>query len=283
MGADSATETLPLLRSLRSANKGVLFAYSVEVDENEATGASTHNSSHHSSRLAGETNNTHLNVNTPTIPPYKRILDEMLHCIDVAADFEEGLAFKPSNSPSVQGRRTWVAIKMTALLPDAHALLALSSSIVASRKDPRTIAKEEAAIPFPGSARIEDLDIILKTPSNGHSTLTPAQISGVRELYNNLVRICTRAQERGIKIIVDSEYRYLVFYTLKKQIDASFTNLLNSDSWYQPAIDVLTLALMREFNSLDEKKGRGQIQPLVYGTFQAYLRRYVFYHCHYFI
>ena len=31
---------------------------------------------------------------------------------------------------------------------------------------------------------------------------------------------------------------------------------------------------MREFNSLDVKKTRGQVQPLVYGTFQAYLRRY---------
>jgi proline dehydrogenase len=33
---------------------------------------------------------------------------------------------------------------------------------------------------------------------------------------------------------------------------------------------------MREFNSLDVNKGRGQVQPLVYGTFQAYLRRCVF-------
>ena len=33
---------------------------------------------------------------------------------------------------------------------------------------------------------------------------------------------------------------------------------------------------MREFNSLDAKKGRGQVQPLVYGTFQAYLRRCIF-------
>ena len=53
--------------------------------------------------------------------------------------------------------------------------------------------------------------------------------------------------------------------------ETSFTDL--SVSWCQPAIDALTLALMREFNSLDAKKGRGQVQPLVYGTFQAYLRR----------
>jgi proline dehydrogenase len=131
----------------------------------------------------------------------------MLHCIDVVADFEEGLI---SELPSVKGKRTWVAIKMTALLPDAQALVALSSSIVQSRKDPRTSANH-AAIPFPGSPRIEDLDVILKPPSTSHLTaLTPAQISGVRELYDNLVRLCTRAQERGIKIIIDSECRYVV-------------------------------------------------------------------------
>ena len=144
--------------------------------------------------------------NNSSIPPHKRIVDEMLHSIDVVADFEEELT---SELPSVKGRRTWVAIKLTALLPDAQALVALSSSIVESRKDPRTPAKH-AAIPFPGSPRIEDLDIILKPPST--SQLTPAQISGVRELYDNMVRICTRAQERGIKVIVDAEYRYVFFH-----------------------------------------------------------------------
>ena len=175
-------------------NKGVLVAYSVEVDEKQAMGGSgTHNNSD---------NNAHLNVSTT--PPHKRIVDEMLHSIDVAADLEEEFM---SKSPSVKGKRTWVAIKMTALLPDARALLALSSFIVQSRKDHRTPPKY-AAIPFPGSARKEDLDVILKTPSNGH--LTSEQVSGIRELYDDLVRICTHARERGIKIIVDAEYRYVV-------------------------------------------------------------------------
>ena len=214
VGADSATEALPLLRSLRVANKGVLFAYSVEVDEKEATGASislprtdrTHNSTNHSSRLADDDDND--NSHLTTIPPYKRIVNEMLHCIDVAADFEEELM---TDSTSMKGRRTWVAIKMTALIPDAHDLIALSSSIVESRKDPRTFSNDATSIPFPGSARIEDLDVILKkTPSAvGHSALIPAQVSRVRELYNNLVRICTHAQKRGVKVIVDAEYRYV--------------------------------------------------------------------------
>jgi proline dehydrogenase len=127
-------------------------------------------------------------------------VDEALHCIDVAADLEEELK---SKSSSVNAKRTWVAVKMTAMLPDASAaLLALSSFIVQSRKD-------HAAVPFPGSPRIEDLDVILKTPSIGH--LTPAHVSGVRELYDDLVRICTHARERGVKIIVDAEYRYVWF------------------------------------------------------------------------
>ena len=130
-------------------------------------------------------------------------MNETLHCIDVAADLEQ--EFK-SKSPSVKDKRTWVAIKMTAMLPDASALLALSSSIVESSQKSH---KNRGAIPFPGSPRIEDLDVILKTPSIGH--LTPAQVSGVRELYDDLVRICTHARERGIKIIVDAEYRYVVY------------------------------------------------------------------------
>lgn len=52
---------------------------------------------------------------------------------------------------------------------------------------------------------------------------------------------------------------------------------LNS-SWYQPAIDALTLSLMRQFNAIDRERTSPQ-QPLVYGTFQAYLRRLVSFCC----
>ncbi len=41
-------------------------------------------------------------------------------------------------------------------------------------------------------------------------------------------------------------------------------------SWYQPAVDAFQTSLMREFNKLD---GKGSVQPLIYGTYQAYLRR----------
>lgn len=181
------------------------------MDEKEATGASASLSS---------------TVNTPNSPSpsspsaddaYTRIVDEMLHCIDVAADFEDGLsknagvADNSSTHQSVpvnaKGRRTWVAVKMTALLPDANALRALSSHIVASRK---TLPSPESLVPFPGSPRIGDLDIIsspLTATPNNLPPLTPDQIRDIRDLYANLHKICERANEKGVKVIMDAEYR----------------------------------------------------------------------------
>jgi hypothetical protein len=58
-----------------------------------------------------------------------------------------------------------------------------------------------------------------------------------------------------------------------------FINLLTNGSWYQPAIDAITYSLMRQFNQLPsgaERLSKGNerdIQPLVYTTCQAYLRR----------
>lgn len=86
VGGDTAEDTLPLLHAFRRANKGALLAYSVEVDPATAT-------SH---------------PGDGTVPkddlPHKRIIKEMIHSIDVAADFEDSL--------NDGGRRTWVAVKI---------------------------------------------------------------------------------------------------------------------------------------------------------------------------
>ena len=169
---------IPLLHTLRAANRGVVFSYSVEVKGSGATGTSISPS--------------------PTIlgdkPPHKRILDEILHCIDVAAEFQVELETNnaksslrdnaaSASSRSATGRRTWVALKMTALLPDAHAFIAWSSHITASRKSLPS-SSIESTVPFPGTARIEDMDIILHSPPpspnsdsssfTSHPPLTPA-------------------------------------------------------------------------------------------------------------
>jgi proline dehydrogenase len=173
-------------------------------------------------------------------PVYKRCVDEMIRSIDVAADFEDDVVGKESHN----GRRTWVAIKMTALLPDAQSLIALSSHIMATRP------QHSPSIPFPGCPRPSDLNVFDgKTDSR---FLDDKDISSLRELYSNLQRICLRAQQRGVKLIIDAEY-----------------------SWYQPAIDAMQLSLMREFNKVSPTGDDSGplVQPLIYGTFQAYLRR----------
>jgi proline dehydrogenase len=77
VGGDTAQQTIPVLHSLRAENKGTLLAYSVEHD---GSGSSSSNS--------------------------RRIVDEIIQCIDVAAGFENGYA------KTVNLRRTWVAVKM---------------------------------------------------------------------------------------------------------------------------------------------------------------------------
>jgi len=189
VGADSAEEAIPLLKSLRAANRGVLFAYSVEVDENEASGASSSRSA-----VASHT--------FPTNEAQKQMVAETIHCIDVAADFESNLRDSKDHDLVARstGRRTWVAVKMTALVPDASALIALSSYIIESRNGLKGLP--ESSIPFPGSARTEDLDVLSKP-----SSLSPFHVHCIRELYSNLHRICSRAREKGVKVIVDAEYR----------------------------------------------------------------------------
>ncbi|KAG6910629.1 hypothetical protein DXG01_009138 [Tephrocybe rancida] len=217
VGGDTAEKTLPLLYKLRAVNKGALFAYSVEVDESEATASAS-------------------SSKKKELSPHKRIVDEMIHCVDVAAGFEDGVSGKLHT-----GRRTWVAIKMSALLPDANVLIRFSSHLMATRP--------KRGVAFPGCPHSSDLDVLNNPPTD---TLTASDIAVLRDFHADLVRICQRAQERGVRIIVDAEY-----------------------SWYQPAIDAHTLSLTRQFNKLPSKASKDTyaVQPLVYGTYQAYLQR----------
>jgi len=229
VGGDTAEDAIPLLEQLRAENKGCLFAYSVEVDEQEAAGKTKDAAHHHQS-------------------PHKQIVAETLHCIDVAADFEDRHA-----SGGVTGRKTWVAIKLTAMLPNANALIHLSKHLVSSRPN------ASKPVAFPGRPLATDLDVL--SGSAPPEVLTDSDVAELRELYADLAKICAHAQKRGVRIIVDAEH-----------------------SWYQPAIDAFTLALMRQFNRLPESRkwtlwsssapsSEANVQPLVYATYQAYLRR----------
>jgi proline dehydrogenase len=93
VGGDTAEDTIPLLMQLRQDNKGVLLAYSVEVDQDEAERQSEKQASQYSPEQAG----------------HKRNVEETLKCIDVAADFEDQCMIRPDSG---SGRKTWVAVKL---------------------------------------------------------------------------------------------------------------------------------------------------------------------------
>ncbi|KAI0369891.1 FAD-linked oxidoreductase [Pilatotrama ljubarskyi] len=217
VGGDSAEEAIPVLEQLRSENKGVLFVYSVEVDED----------------VPGSTKPQSLSA-------HKQIVEETLHCLDVAADFED------KHATGDGGKGTWLAIKLSAMVPDAEALRRLSKYLVDTR--PPTNPR----IAFPGCPKSTDLNVLSARDPTG--TLTEADIAALRELREDLAAICERARARGIRIA--------------------------------PAIDAFTLDMMRKFNKLPSPPKRSWFgsqknaetglvgtQPLIYNTFQAYLRR----------
>ena len=207
------------------------------------------------------------------IPKSHRLaVRDLLHSIDVAADFEDGLLrqhYSEMGSRSNTGRSTWVAIKMSTLLPDPYALVVLSRYIVNATERLGMQSKTDVGdVPFPGAPRMQDFDAFLSqgsSPESSSMSLSEKEVwsflHDLRVLYSDLENICTRARDRGITITIDAE-----------------------ESWYQPAIDLFTLRLMREFNGLDSANTKstrfpwsgstvGPHRPLIYLTVQAYLRR----------
>ncbi|KAF8480788.1 FAD-linked oxidoreductase [Russula ochroleuca] len=227
VGGDTAYECLPSIRRLRAENKGALLTYSVEADTNEITGGA---------HPSGETLRQH-------------ILQEMLRSIEVAADFEDSYARENPSS----GRTTWVAVKLSALLPNPGALVRLSAYL--------SSLHARSPVLFPGCPRTDDLAVLKSDNPPPGSPLSAQDLSDLRELREGLIQICTRARARNVRVIVDAEH-----------------------SWYQPAVDSISLDLMREFNreplSLTRWLSRlfsPAVQPdpppLIYVTCQAYLRR----------
>ncbi|KAJ1030649.1 hypothetical protein NDA18_001888 [Ustilago nuda] len=236
---DTAEGSLPLLSSLSRDNLGAMLNFSVEVahDGKAAKGSSQSGAG---SKLA---------IHRPFV-------DELLHSIDVSAklaslpashgvaDEEQAseLAVRPDRSGS-----TFVAIKLSGLLYDSSVLERASAAIV-----PR---EWFSSPPEP----LPPLSINGKGPCGGLAipvaALTPKDVDALKQLWEALREIAERAKQHGsVRLAIDAEY-----------------------SWYQPAIDAMYEAIAAEYNRpilssadapLDSITG-----PLVYNTFQAYLRR----------
>ncbi|CAE6459463.1 unnamed protein product, partial [Rhizoctonia solani] len=186
-------------------NKGTLLAYSVEVDEMHGGRADQ----------------------------WKKNVEEMMASVEFAADFED---------TQKGARKTWVAIKLSALVPSAESLKRMSKFLVKSRPTDD--------VPFPGTPGSFDMVVFrgAKEPLI-KGGLTDEDIESLRTLYEDLRTVCNRAKERGIRLIFDAEH-----------------------TWYQPGIDAFVLALSREFNR-PASGSRFNEEPLVYATYQAYLKR----------
>ncbi|KAJ3733210.1 FAD-linked oxidoreductase [Lentinula guzmanii] len=169
----------------------------------------------------------------------KDIVRQTIQSIDAVANTMDA-------QPATTGDRSlWIAIKLTGLVPHTQSLTNLSIHLTNSRKSSHL----SPHIPYPGCPMSSELEFLIEGTTPTGSTLTVQDISDLRELYADLEQICMHCKKRGVKILIDAEH-----------------------SWFEPAIDAMGLSLMRKFNSLSDTTNSSPL-PLVYVTFQAYLRR----------
>ncbi|KAL5495810.1 PUT1_1 [Sanghuangporus weigelae] len=220
VGGETAQDMLRVLERMRTENKGAIIHFSAEVDEHAASSADSS-----SKKL----------VNSEVIREFTR-------CIDTAGDFEDSWQAKMGEGEKgaeMGGRKTFVAMKLTALIPNPNTLLNFSKHLTNTR------SSSSPNVPFPGIPRPTDLDILSVDPLDLPPTcpLTKEDLESLNALKEELFKMCKRAKERG------------------------------------PAIEAFQLALMREFNRIEPSTSKDIVpvppsgQPQIYATFQTYLRR----------
>jgi proline dehydrogenase len=68
-----------------------------------------------------------------------------------------------------------------------------------------TQPRRKTPVPFPGCPHTSDLDVLYDdAPTPG---LSPEEKASLRVFHSELRRIGKLAQERGVKLIIDAEYR----------------------------------------------------------------------------
>jgi proline dehydrogenase len=88
----------------------------------------------------------------------------------------------------------------SALLPNPAALIHLSAYLASLHARDST--------PFPGCPSTDDLSALKSNDPPPGLTLSAQDLSDLRELHEKLIRICMRAQERHVCVILDAEYSW---------------------------------------------------------------------------
>ncbi|KAI6142136.1 hypothetical protein BKA82DRAFT_4361147 [Pisolithus tinctorius] len=146
------------------------LGYGVEVDESVATAGTAHGTTR------GQW--SHGDASSSEQPIHKHIVEGIIQSIDMMGNFEDRLA----NESGIEGRGTWIAVKLPMILPRAKSLRNFSVQLVHTRpelSDP---------VLYPGTPDSSDLAILDRQPCR-HS------VSPLME-----------EDEPRIKIVIDVEY-----------------------------------------------------------------------------
>lgn len=176
VGGETARETFPILAKLGKQGTGTLLAYSVEVHEQD--GEATHETDQHQ------------------IPSHKIHIAEIVRSIDAAAEFEA-----QNRVNGLPASKTWTAVKLTALLPDAESIERLSTYLCKTQA-----SSSIRSIPFPHSPTSKDLAVLSeRTPP---APLTVEDIESIKELYGDLKSICIKAKQQDVTLVFDAEHTW---------------------------------------------------------------------------
>lgn len=173
---------------LRSKGIGTLLVYSAEVHEEDGVSSTSH------------------------IPPYKENIAEVARVIEAAAEFE-----RTSREQGNARGKTWCAIKLTALLPDAESIERLSTYLAPRESDSTDRwawlrgHTKATRVPYPHTPECDEFDgLLAERKVDPASPLTQEDIESIRELYDNLRGLCRTAKEKGVTVVFDSEHTWCV-------------------------------------------------------------------------
>ncbi|KAJ9101213.1 hypothetical protein QFC21_003432 [Naganishia friedmannii] len=243
VGGETTGECTVVMEQLRKEGIGSMLVYSVEVDED---------------------------LKTPTGMSEKEMMEkegevkvaETLRCLERAGQFEREMQQKYGG----EAGGTYIAIKITGLTSDPTVLHRASNTLTRLRE-----RDNGNPVHFPGSPIDVDAQVLARPLAHessslfnmptdtacrggilaGEENLRHGDMELLRGIWQILLKIGQTAKQSGIKIAVDAEH-----------------------SWYQPAIDGYTMLMSQEFNKIHpEQVANPATSPLIYGTYQAYLRR----------
>ena len=111
-----------------------------------------------------------------------------------------------SHYPLLSETDAYNGIVQTALVPNAETLRRFSIHLLKTRPKPKL------EVAFPGSPRPSDFDVIEIDPLNLPEScpLTKEDLVALKELKDDLFRVCERARQRGVRILIDAEHRCVI-------------------------------------------------------------------------